>query len=1044
MSSSASLTTSSIIKADTISIGSGTLTPGGDVTSTVTFTDTGTLELGSNTLTGSADFAGNSVTISMSGGTITGSVDSTSSSGGILTLSSGTSSITGAIGNSNNLTSVTLSGSASLTTSSIIKADTISLGSGTLTSGGDVTATSVTFTGSGAMDLRANTLTSDLDFAGNNGTINASAILGTISTTTANTGNIILEQGIYGDVGTSAHPLNSVTLSTKSDDTTHSHKIYAKTLNIGSSLGNIFTIDNSDFNVENIYINANDALVIKSNASGSISKSLTGGNASLFITEKPLNSSNFAPSTISIPAIISMGASDIDNSINNTKNSSLLMIGEDTNITTGSITLADNSYIFIANGKNLTATSGSTISLGSGSYITDKIDPSLLTQVNTILSANSIATISQSNGSFTSKYSGILPQIGTSTNSLTNLILDGTSSVTHKLQGNIYALNTVIKQGPVVSLIGNTTILGNITLEDGASINLHNKTLTLTNGDLALTNTMNLAIKLTSKTEYGKIEFTNPSSKAYLAGSVLNLTIDSSSYKLASSDNLKIFSNIDLDPDSTKITDTSNPSVKYTFKNGTLSIIPETKAATVARVTRFTITPTEHNNIKNNISQYKGSITNVAPVFEHIINNIDKASPNLQKFIQTIATLEEQNRGQEARSSIQRIVESNSKIIAQTTSATSSNLLDAIKGRIMGISFMGSMNQTNINNQTTDSAISNKLSFNHQETEPPLQEVVSSGNEEEETYNIADQKYSSWVEVIGSQIKAGATGSDNPFIVNSSTIVAGLDSNISNKLTLGIATALSNYKTKIKGEKNGDIAKAHTVAIGIYGKYDIFQNDIFQNSYIRSSVSYALSEVKQQEKQIDPLNQINYTAIAKYKSQNITGEIGFGANYILDKGNIIINPEISMQQSYSKDNGHDQISDYLPMKIDKKDSQRTDVGISLNIAKQLYIDTTSSNRFCASSTRSNPLVITPSFGIKYSHMLASKEGKISKTLEISDEVQAMSFTNPNPAERAKYQLSLTPSVEIKQGYIQSILSFKTTLAAKYISLSGSVRVVVSL
>ncbi|NDB83449.1 MAG: hypothetical protein EB127_12085, partial [Alphaproteobacteria bacterium] len=90
-------------------VGLGTTTLGANVTAANTsFMDAGTLDVSSYTLTSDIDFAGKAATISLTTGTITGSVDSTSSSGGILTLSSGTSSITGAIGNSNRIVSLLL------------------------------------------------------------------------------------------------------------------------------------------------------------------------------------------------------------------------------------------------------------------------------------------------------------------------------------------------------------------------------------------------------------------------------------------------------------------------------------------------------------------------------------------------------------------------------------------------------------------------------------------------------------------------------------------------------------------------------------------------------------------------------------------------------------------------------------------------------------------------------------------------------------------------------------------------------------------------
>ncbi|MDX1917004.1 MAG: autotransporter outer membrane beta-barrel domain-containing protein, partial [Rickettsiaceae bacterium] len=991
------------------------------------------------------------------------------------------------------INSITLTASGAVNIDSVLNASTISVGSGLLQTGGNINSvsagpSSISFTDNGTITSGSNGsagIYASIDFAGNDSTVNASAIIGVVSTTAASTGNLNLEQGIYGNIGSSAHPLNSVTVSTKSDDTSHSHNLYTKTLNIGSGLGNSFVINSSKFAVDNIHINANDALIINGASTGGVIKNLTGDTGSIFITAHALESTNLSPDTLSVSTIVSTANSSINFHLNNTKSQSNLILGEDTIVDSGSITLSNNSYIFIASGKSLTATSSSTIKLGSGGYIADQIDTAALSQINTILGASAITSLSQNGGTFTSEFSGTLPQIGTNTKSLTNLILGGTSSTIHEIKGNIYALNTTIKAGPTIKLANNITIMGNVTLEDTVSINLQDKTLTIANSDLTITKTLNLAIKLTSSTQYGNISFTNPSNKINLSGAELTLTIDSSAYQLKKSDNIPILSKVQGDPSSLKIVDISHPSNKYIFASGiiapvltssqTLRVATNLSAQLVEPLPKAKIATTisSISGIANNLGTQNTSITTS---LTNLLNNYTSQSSGVRQFIDNITYLAENNKTQDLVDTTKRIVQSNSSVVNTNTRATTQNLFDTIKTRIIdvGLSYAGASNintntnldtnrginantdintntniNTNINTNTninrnintntetnintnTNNNIDRENSDAHAKAKTRTKEIVSAGDELQELLPrdeaIANKarvkRYNDiWIQAITVDLKAGTTSSGNPFYSKLDGTIIGIDTK-SEKLLVGAAAAFGQAKTKLKGAKSGDRITSAIFAMSLYGKLDITQN-----TYIRGAVSIALSTIKQKEKQIDILNATNYTAISKYQSQTLAGEIAIGTNYKTNnKSGIFITPELSLQQTNTSDNGYETISSYVPSYTQKRTSSRLDSAVGVNISKQFSL-----------KMQQDILLIVPSLGIKATSMISSKEGALSKSITSTD-ITFLSAVSP----QTKDKITLSPSIAITKGNIETVIGTNVVFSNKYRSISGSLKVKVGL
>ncbi|MDX1924206.1 MAG: hypothetical protein SFT91_03145, partial [Rickettsiaceae bacterium] len=272
--------TGAISVGDTASYTISNITTTNSGTITLSYGSAGSIDLGANLLTGNVSFSGRNGTLSLSSGTISGTINGGASNFGILSLS-GTPSVTGAIGPTTRLaavnlangtnfiqnsnlasTQVNMNGNSNLTTNGVLGMGTVSINSGTLTINNSTIGV-----GGGSTNIKF------LDDGLVNST-NTNFNIKNITTSSAGTGNIKLENTVttfFSNVGTSTLPIKTFAWDTQTLTIPGSAAVYANTIDgaAGSSL----------------LITATSGVLLSGNIGPNTKISLSNGSVILSISE---------------------------------------------------------------------------------------------------------------------------------------------------------------------------------------------------------------------------------------------------------------------------------------------------------------------------------------------------------------------------------------------------------------------------------------------------------------------------------------------------------------------------------------------------------------------------------------------------------------------------------------------------------------------------------------------------------------------------------------------------------------------------------------
>ncbi|MDX1924600.1 MAG: hypothetical protein SFT91_05225, partial [Rickettsiaceae bacterium] len=235
-----------------VGVGAGTTLVGNDANA-YTWSQVATLDIGLFNLTGSVthDFSGFDGTIKSMGGSITGDVDNSVSTGGTLEFTFNTPSVTGLIGATYPLTEIKSGNNAALTTSSAAKAMSVTLDNGgNMIANGDVNTNTLTinsgsiFTANGKLLNLAGSTQPSLVYSGD-GTVKISDSIVEVPsmTNTSGNGTLILTNVAgatlkNGSVGSFANPLKSFDWTTGQTLTLSDAgaSIYSQTIGLSPSL----------------------------------------------------------------------------------------------------------------------------------------------------------------------------------------------------------------------------------------------------------------------------------------------------------------------------------------------------------------------------------------------------------------------------------------------------------------------------------------------------------------------------------------------------------------------------------------------------------------------------------------------------------------------------------------------------------------------------------------------------------------------------------------------------------------------------------------
>lgn len=331
-------------------------------TTTLNVTGTGTIAFGASALTGNVSFAGNDGAVTTSTGGITGTVDTTTSNTGTLTLT-GAATIGGAVGGTKAL-------------------KTINAGaSGTSAFSSDVQATTTNVTGTGTVAFSGHA-TTNVAFGGNDGTVSIATgknLTGKADTTTSNTGTltIIGTSTVSGTVG-ATKALKVINTGANGSIATFSGNVVVQT---ASSSGTGETDFNGNFTGIYDFLNKDGLVKIADtkNLTGSVDAS-TGANSGT-LTLLGTTTVSGAIGTTNTIKVLNVGAAGKTGTFSSTVKATNINItstgaAEFNDNVTGALNFAADGTATVAADKgitgavdntSLTANKGTLIFAGSGS-----------------------------------------------------------------------------------------------------------------------------------------------------------------------------------------------------------------------------------------------------------------------------------------------------------------------------------------------------------------------------------------------------------------------------------------------------------------------------------------------------------------------------------------------------------------------------------------------------------------------------------------------------------------------------------------------------
>jgi len=126
----------------------------------------------------------------------------------------------------------------------------------------------------------------------------------------------------------------------------------------------------------------------------------------------------------------------------------------------------------------------------------------------------------------------------------------------------------------------------------------------------------------------------------------------------------------------------------------------------------------------------------------------------------------------------------------------------------------------------------------------------------------------------------------------------GFDCLINDDLTLGAAVTFISTKLNHKDQKNGDTTKAESTLFSIYGL-----QELPNNWFAQGIVSFGSSKIRNYEKRIINLN-LNQTANGKYSSTMYSGEVLGGHRFVLSDERSVLTPMLGLRYGKFNDGGY--------------------------------------------------------------------------------------------------------------------------------------------
>ena len=245
--------------------------------------------------------------------------------------------------------------------------------------------------------------------------------------------------------------------------------------------------------------------------------------------------------------------------------------------------------------------------------------------------------------------------------------------------------------------------------------------------------------------------------------------------------------------------------------------------------------------------------------------------------------------------------------------------------------------------------------------------------------------------------------------------IIGFDTMPNDDMILGIAGAYIDTNVKHRNEKTGDRTKAATYLLSIYG-----MQQLPKNWFAQAIVSFSHSDIRNMERRLINVNNVYDTALGKYSSASVGGEILLGYSHYIPNCSMAITPMGGFRYAKFNDAGYKETGSRRNLIVAKKSNDKLEAVLGIRAVKMIEV---------------NGVNLMPELHGSISQDLTGKAPKIDAR------VSGMNRALPTRAQKPPRTFyNVGTGISAKYHMMEYSLSYDLNLAKKYTGHQGTVKI----
>jgi outer membrane autotransporter protein len=245
--------------------------------------------------------------------------------------------------------------------------------------------------------------------------------------------------------------------------------------------------------------------------------------------------------------------------------------------------------------------------------------------------------------------------------------------------------------------------------------------------------------------------------------------------------------------------------------------------------------------------------------------------------------------------------------------------------------------------------------------------------------------------------------------------IIGFDTMPNDDMILGIAGAYIDTNVKHRNEKTGDRTKAATHLLSIYG-----MQQLPKNWFAQAIVSFSHSDIRNMERRLINVNNVYDTALGKYSSASVGGEILLGYSHYIPDYSMAITPMGGFRYAKFNDAGYKETGSRRNLVVAKKSTDKLEAVLGIRAVKMIEV---------------NGVNLMPELHGSISQDLTGKAPKIDAR------VSGMNRALPTRAKKPPRTFyNVGTGISAKYHMMEYSLGYDLNLAKKYTGHQGTVKI----